>query len=492
MEPIDRFLKGTRQRSHRVVGGTLQLHFHSGIEPVADFLERCAGKLLDGCCLEVLSPFFDADNTCAPLEELIRRFAPREVRVMLPRSREGDIACSPGLFESVQRLPQVQWGDLGAERGLKRELSPGGAPRFVHAKVYRFFSRNPKREILLIGSPNLTRAAHQKGGNWETGLLVEVACPRRPEFWLTPVTPVDPVFRPASETDRDHQKGTRLMLRHHWDLHRTEAFWDGDTASPPLHLEARGQVLGDLSTLKPRAWWVLEEEWPDRLAMVLRETSFVTVQSPGEEAGLLLVQEMGMSHKPSQLLSLSVAEILRYWAMLTPAQRSAFLEAKASQEMDAEDAAALIARFQLGLQGETFFDRFAGYFHSFHCLETEVREHLDAGQEKEATYRLFGRKYDSLGTLLQRALGEESGLEDDVSRHVVLLCARQLAGAVARDYPEYWRDRRGDVKALQADLDRGVEVRARLAAQSDDMPAFLDWFDTWFLKRARPAEVDHD
>lgn len=492
LELIDQFLKGTHQGTLRVIQDTLQPHFYSGTEPLADFLERCAGRLLEGCCLEVLSPFVDADDTCAPLEELIRRFGPKEVRVMLPLSRKGELACRKGFLESVTNLPNVQWGQLGGDRGLKRELAPGGAQRFVHAKVYRFFTRNPKREICLIGSPNLTRAAHQKGGNWETALLVEAECPRRPEFWLTPVTPDKPVFQPSNETDLDRPNGTRLMLRHHWDTHRTEACWEGETGSPPLHLEARNQVLGDLANLKPHEWVDLGKEWADRLSAVLRETSFVKVQGPGEESGLLLVQEVGMSHKPSQLLSLSVAEILRYWALLTPAQRSAFLEAKASEGIPADEAAALVARFRLTLQAESFFDRFAGYFHSFHCLETEVREHLEAGREKEATYRLFGRKYDSLGTLLKQALGADAGLDDDVSRYVVLMCARQLAREVKGDHPEFWHDRRVDAKALETELERSDEVRTRLAAQSPEMPGFLDWFDSWFLKRAKPMEADHD
>lgn len=488
---ILQFLGRTDQRTKRVSQGSLQPHFFSGGESLGDFLDRCAGDQLRGCYLEVLSPFFDADDTCEPLKELIRRFAPKGVMVMLPRSRDGTVACGPELHESVGKLPNVRWGKL-TSGGLKRELSAGGGERFFHAKLYRFFTQNPKREYCLVGSPNLTRAAHQKGGNWETGLLVEVDCPRRPEFWLEPALPTGVAFKPEHEAEPTRAGGTPLMLRYHWDSHRTEAFWEAGDVSPALDLEARGQPLGRLEKLKPGKWISLDAGWSDRLADVLKETSFVKVRGYGDEPGLLLVQEQGMSHKPSVLFTLSVAEILRYWAMLTPAQRNAFLEAKTADVAVGEDGAALLARFKVTLAEETIFDRFAGYFHSFNCLEKEVHEHLAAGKEKEATYRIFGRKYDSLGTLLRQALGANSGLADDVNRYVVLLCARQLSNEVARAYPEYWRSRRSDVKALEADLARSAEVRSRLAAKAADMPAFLDWFDQWFLKRAQPSEVAHD
>ena len=59
--------------------------------------------------------------------------------------------------------------------------------------------------------------------------------------------------------------------------------------------------------------------------------------------------------------------------------------------------------------------------------------------EREAIYRLFGRKYDSLGSLLDRITGE-SGDGDPVDTYVMVLCARQslryadLAGVLRVDH----------------------------------------------------------
>jgi hypothetical protein len=149
----------------------------------------------------------------------------------------------------------------------------------------------------------------------------------------------------------------------------------------------------------------------------------------------------------------------------------------------------LVTRIKITLDQQTFFDRFAGFFHSFACLEREVREQLLERRENEATYRLFGRKYDSLGTLVDRVVKGE-GMSDDVDRYVILLCAEQLLRGLGRDFPEFWKAHSADVEALRSLVARRQDVRERLIAKDpNQMTAFLDWFDRWFVKRASPLEV---
>jgi hypothetical protein len=63
---------------------------------------------------------------------------------------------------------------------------------------------------------------------------------------------------------------------------------------------------------------------------------------------------------------------------------------------------------------------------------------------------------------------------------------------LGRDYPDYWHLRRSDVQSLESSLQRVQEIRDRLSLTENakDMPAFLDWFDGWFLKRGRPQEAN--
>ncbi|WP_242352132.1 MULTISPECIES: hypothetical protein [unclassified Anaeromyxobacter] len=483
------FLRATGARKHRTVGDRLHPHFYGGHESLADFLDATAGGKLRGAYLDVISPFFDNADSCAPLEELKRRFEPKEIRVFLPRSKAGAALCNEKLYAAVDALGAT-WARLPKETWLRQGRSDDAEPRYVHAKVYRFFTQSPKSELLLVGSVNLTRAAHQRGGNVESAFLVEVEPERRPESWLEPETRPPREFAPRDERadEGGATSGTRLQVRYFWDSGAAEAFWDGDAASPTLRLESRGMPLGELGPWPPRAWKPCAPDLARAIGAAVQDSSFVTIHGEGPSPGILLVQEEAMGSKPSLLLRLSIADILRYWSLLTPEQRAAFIEARAPTLALSQDGSALVAQARLEAAEDTLFDRFAGFFHGFARVERSIRDALGARNERQAEYLLFGRKYDSLGTLLDRLLATDVEL-DDVDRYVLLLCAEQLRRTVAREFPEFWRAHRPHVAALDELLQRVGEVRARLEAKSPkEMGEFLPWFDEWFLARAKPAE----
>jgi hypothetical protein len=496
LDEVLAFLKSTEQRGQKSVNGQLYTQLYRGDEPLADFLARVAGDAISGMSLEVISPFFDDADECAPLKKLIADFHPKQVRVYLPLARTGEVACRATLFESVRALPNVEWGKL--PRGILR-MGKGDdvKERFVHAKVYRFFGASPKREIVFVGSANLTNAGHNDGGNWETGFLVDRTPARRPEFWLEPLEAdhAPSGFRVECEDEAAATaRGTPLNLRYHWNESRAEAFWDAKEPSPLLHLSARGVDVGTLNSLPSRAWTPLDDETAKRVGSTLAETSLLEVRTGGAVAWLL-VQEEGMSHKPSLLLQLSAADILRYWALLTADQRAAFLESRALSgslaKVLADEGTELLAKAKIVIEDDTVFDRFAGFFHAFGCLERTVRESLVADREKEADYRLFGKKYDSLGALLDRVSTDGAG--DGVDQYVLLLCARQLCNEIGRTFPDYWKKNKAAASELEARCGASLKaVRRRLTEQNpaNDFAAFLDWFDRWFLRRAAPVKVE--
>jgi hypothetical protein len=189
-------------------------------------------------------------------------------------------------------------------------------------------------------------------------------------------------------------------------------------------------------------------------------------------------------------LDLSPAEILRYWSLLTVAQRAAFLEVHADELAQAGEGAALVARYSPVTKGDTFFDRFAGIFLAFGCLERAVRAALSkGGSKREAVYRLFGERYDSLGNLLSRVVKETEEEKGDLVEHyVIALCAQQLFQELHREQSEFWQEHDEDCRRLHERIGCALAVRDRLIARDPDaMPAFLDWFDRWFLRRAAPV-----
>ena len=484
------FLREVKPRLQKSADGRLYTHFFAGGEPLPEFLDRVAGEYLRGAYLEVISPFFDDAPTSQPLEELIARFRPKEVRVFLPRSNAGEALCRGDLFDAVRELTSVHWGHMPQELlRISRHDEMGG--RAVHAKVYRFFTQSPKREICFIGSANLTRAAHQSGGNFETGFLVDRIPTRRPDFWLSVESGRPSEFLKRSEDEPSATSGgTRLNLTYHWDRSAAEAYWDSPRASDALRLTARGYEAGAIDPLPPRTWTPLPSEFATRVAELLVETSLFLVHGDADTPVPLLVQEEGMSHKPSLVFRLSAADILRYWSLLTPAQRAAFLEVRAPEFALTGLGADLVVRARAALSSDTLFDRFAGMFHAFGCLERSVRAALEAKNEKEANYRLFGRKYNSLDSLLERIASDDAA-GDDVDCYVILLCARQLVREIERDHPEYWSLHGEDVRALNARFAALGAIRKRLLDRNPgQLDGFLDWFDRWYLKRAEPvAEV---
>ncbi|MFY2559479.1 phospholipase D family protein [Corallococcus terminator] len=483
---IRAFLRGTTQRENRSVDGKLLSQFHDGEASLPDFLEEASGKALHGLCLEVISPYFDGGGTSAPLTELLERFQIQEARVFLPRNDKGEALCSEELFAWMQAQPGVAWGALPGEL-LRLGRAEDSKHRTVHAKVYRFFqNKRGGREILFVGSANLTTAGCRvagRGGNWETGFLVEATSGARPDWWMGAETRRPLAFLPREETEGSATDGgTRLMLRFRWDTHTGSAFWDDSTTAPPLLARHGGITVLEISDLSPRTWVPLNAEQCQRLETTLHATSLLEIVGPDSKPGFLLVQEEGMFARPSVLLDLSAADILRYWALLTVEQRAAFIEARANILGDDDPLLAKLAPLPFET---TLFDRFAGIFHAFESLDQHVRQALADARTREADYRLFGKKYDSLGSLLERVLKDaHSGNGERVEHYVVTLCAKQLLREIGRAYPDYWADHREDVRRIETHLGDAASLRDALATGHSEMPAFLDWFERWFLQRA--------
>ena len=200
-----------------------------------------------------------------------------------------------------------------------------------------------------------------------------------------------------------------------------------------------------------------------------------------------------MSHKPSLLANLSVQDILRYWSLLTPEQRGAFLELRATELIKTGQGLDLVIAQKLQAGQNTLFDRFAGFFHAFGCLERSVREALEKGREQEAVYLLFGKKYDSIGSLLMRVAATDAS-QDDVERYLLALCAVQVCQKVKTEFPEFWQKHNGDARAIEC-LCRETAANKRetvVVKSPEEMRSFLEWFEPMFLKKASPVESDDD
>lgn len=195
-----------------------------------------------------------------------------------------------------------------------------------------------------------------------------------------------------------------------------------------------------------------------------------------------------MWKKPPLLSRLSVRDILQYWSLLTAEQRNEFIQLRAAELLGEGAHNELVTRVRATLEVNTIFERFAGTFHAFECVTRSVSAALAAGNEKEALYRIFGTKHDSLGSLLRRLRDDHD--RDEVEQYVIVMCARKLCRELRLQWPDFWRQQAPEVAELDSDLGVGDALRTTLIDRGDaDMPHFLDWFDTWFLKKAQPLET---
>ncbi len=483
--------KSSNQTLQSTSKGVLKPHFWSGTEPLSDFFRSCLGDDIQNGYLEIISPYFDTTGNFKPLKDLTDYLNPAEIRVYLPRGSAEEALCSENIYSGISAFGKTSWGRITDKEFLSLGNALTAKKRFVHAKVYRVFKQNPKVEIIFMGSPNLTSAAHSKGGNLESGFLIELSPEKRPDWWLDTDTKQPPRFEAREETEGDDKgTGTALALRYNWNTDILSACWNGKERSPLLMLECRKISIGRIDLLRPGTWVDLDTLIAGKLKEELLSSSIVSVHEPDKPDAYILVQEEGMAKKPSLILNLSVEDILRYWSMLTTEQRAAFLEIKSAEFITSSEGAEFIARLQEQKGNETFFDRFAGYFHSFSCLEESIRKSFAKNNTKEAMHSLFGKKYDSLSSLLEKVKTKD----DLIDRYVILLSARQLLDVLQKEKDEaamsFFRENRKNTMELEENLKAADELRSELIKNGDkDMAKFLNWFEGWFLKRAKPLQV---
>ncbi|WP_313916162.1 hypothetical protein [Tahibacter sp.] len=479
-------------------------HMHQGTQSLPAFIGDVVDDTLKGWNLEVISPYFDGGPESAPVTALQRRFEPEAMRVFLPRNDAGEALCGKALYRAVAQTKNTYWAEL--PKSFHAAQSDKAKRRTVHAKVYRFFQPvRGGREILYVGSANLTVAgcgAEDGQGrvrNWESGFLVEVDAPRKPDWWLEVAGSPPDRFAPAQETEGTREcDESRLQIAHSWATQLSRVFWDGPTPSPPLMLHGAHHQGLPLQPLPSRQWTELTAADGIAIQEMLGISSLIEVRVRGAAAGeRVLVQEEGMAQRPSLVLALSPADILRYWAMLTPEQRRAYTEAHALSVAGGDDPQAV--RLLPLRQSDGLFDRYAGIFHAFHCLEQGLAESFGVAKGvagairqcrlRDAEYRLFGCKYDSLGTLLERILGDfDAGTGDRVEHYLTLLCAQQLLAQarqwVPQDEPRFWEDHDADLARIESLIGRSCDVRKAIQGEDAGMQGFLAWFEPLFITRS--------
>lgn len=459
-----------------------------GKGPLPEFLLEYAGT---GARLEIIAPFFDGDADAPTLRTLLETLRPTATRVLLPRDEPGRIRCAEAFFETVRALPNVSWGQLPRSYTAYGKASKEIRDRYVHAKVYRIFAPDRKLEVLCIGSPNLTPAGHRgaSAGNLESAMLLDLSGGARPDWWLERVEDLGgATFEGTRAEDEPSSAAWPVTLRFDWGPGVLSYFWEqGGTVPGRASVNIGARVLAVLDPLRTGAWVDLDAELGPAFREVLRAGAFLDVHVGEGPSHRVLVQEVGMEHRPSLVRELTPEQILEYWSMLTAEQRDAFLERHVSRVVGSADEPA----FEPASVDEmSMFDRFAGIFHAFSCLREDIEHAIargDASGERRAIHRLFGERHDSLRSLVDKLVAD--GTRDRVNRYFGLLCAAELVRRIQREQPEFGGRHRAALRDLAASVDL-APVRAEFTfGTASEREAFFAWLEEMFFKPARIPEV---
>jgi len=487
LDLVRRFVAADSRRG----GGSRFPRLYCGPEPLASWL-RGNGIKPGEWNLDVISPYMDADPSGA-LKHFYEELAPRQVRIMLPE-KDGLPSISRETYDKVRKMvgDTINWAELPESvverRGARRA---GAAPkRFVHAKVYRFWRRGEER--LLVGSPNLTRAAHavDSAGNFEAALLVEGA--GGDESWLraTSSRPSGDTTQPQEEEEQIQVELLPLALRYDWDREVLEYRIESEKVEcQPIVLSriAGGEICRIADPRAGGRWTACAGK--AEVGDLFLSTSLVHARC-GDHEWTVLVREEQMHRKPSRVKQLTPSEILEYWSLLSPEQREDFIVRRLLESIPAAEREGVDGDYEPAA-AETIFDRFAGVFHAFGQLSRNLADASRQGLTRNLAAKLTGRKFDSLPEFLASARREKN---DPVMFYLELLCALQ----VYRQAESEMADVRGyesllrRVRRAEGDLQREVDEAGRVIAPSlgESGQEFLKWYKRMFLEPARTPEKD--
>lgn len=489
-QPLDLIVswltKKTAQTAHRTIEGRLRTQLVAGTRPLLDFLDEMRGDELYGSSLEVISPFLDEKNPDV-LTAMIARFDIRETRVFLPTAVDGTANVAAELYDGVKKLSACCWGRLPQDL-LKSGKEKNAAPRGVHAKVYRFIKRSKRYEAILVGSHNLSTPAHAAGRNVEASFLIERERIGEVEWWLATDSKRPAAFKvDLGDEEVDLDAFVPLQVSYDWDTKSLEVLWGGSTRSPRLRVDSHGSEVFTRSGLPAGEWTRLGADDAVSLEEVLVSTTLLQVVLDDGSRGSILVQEYGMSRKPSLVVSWSVTDVLEYWSRLTPEQKAAFLVDRGGNVPEGltEDAerAARMARV------DTFFTTFAGMFHGFEMLRKQVLASIAAGHDKQADYLLLGKRHDSLPVLIERIITETED-KDSLQSYLLLLSARQLVRELKGRRERFFEERRAELNKVHERTKHAEVLSAKLELGLDGR-AFVKWFEGHFLKNLRRPEASN-
>lgn len=435
--------------------------------------------------VEVISPYFDKHRLGA-LQQIFDVLKPRHLRVYLPRGDEGEALIDSELYHAVNDHRGIQWSDLDGKY-IQRK---GGASqenlskRFVHAKLLRIWKRD-EYDLLVVGSVNCTSAAHNPKSNLEAAFLVNGTQEGLKSKWLlenNEVTADTFETQNPAEEDGSDCIAIQLQVTYDWSTKNATLFTPDISDKLLILKDLFGNELARIESLPRNSDFHLDDSCSDRIKSAIENSSFLQVNY-GDTSWRILIREHNFSHRPSLIAELTAQEILKYWALLTPAQRTLYLERRLIDSLEG------IATTSSGSIAEvdSIFQTYAGIYHAFGHLQRHLTSCFEEERFREAETLLFGKKYDSLPELLDKVSESDECEFDPTEKYVTFLTAKQLRNWVYRVQPCFVQERTKMMQDMHETIERGLRTCSDTLKKANDIsPRFLAWFESQFLQEVSP------
>lgn len=472
-------------------GSSRKIDFYSSSTSFTKFCASVLGPRRGPWTLEILSPFFAERSDNQLHEDFIRDLNLKTIHVYLPLDDQDAALCKREYFDRLQSHPQVKWCTLKDDSLLvqQKETRSNPSRRTLHAKVYRFFSKEQQEEFIFTGSVNFSVRAFSpnKRMNLEAGFLVGMSSPN-----LQPLLkPIDAGETQAFQEELEPPPGEEpaphpwMAARYDWRTQRLEFAIDLEAQVSVELLDNTG-LIGPQFAASPADWQRVEVD-VSRLEQHLKASSFLRVHVADLPEKKVMVQELGMSNKPSLLETLTPKQILELWTTLDPEEKMQLLARFARLCPNLT-----LPTYQLAAAApldNSFFSQFAQIHQSFNKLNRHLEDALEAGNSREFEYYLFGQDADGLPALLEAALKQE--VNDRVFQYFLGLSARETLDRFA--------SRRNTDPALQSIFEANCEPKKQLTRSIEGLletrdqldlqgfpgerSAFFDWFEKCFRQQ---------
>jgi len=431
----------------------------------SEFVQN-AITLNDYDTLEVISPYFaEKDDTVLKLLKEIST-SDYTIKLFLPKNETNELLCTELLFNKINEEKNIYWAgfkkelqdELQIKTVVKTDSEEHNNIRRVHAKVFHWHNSESKKSIYFTGSVNLSYKAFNE--NEEAGKLIYID---NGQEFLTKTDEKEPIY--ADELDQFEEaiekvdKGANvfsyLSLIYDWKLKKLDANCTLDSVSINDFV-----LLLDDKELKVEENIKLIDS--DKFEKAINASPYITVQY-GDKIQKVFVNQKSFTHKPLDLGSLSVKEILDIYAKFDIETKSNELIKIAIQRaLHAKGIESDIDLLNDEIKQKNFFSEYSEIFYGLRHLKSFL---LEDASKQDYFLDETTKTMDSIPVLIKETFADKK--MDLVSKYITFLYVKQM-------YKELGRN----IEFIDRYI---VEIKEENEKEFLENEAFIKWFESAFF-----------